>query len=200
MLLSAPMRLARTSDDATYLATEIPAKLEARASYTPITQIVSQEIAAICELFREQSAFPGHVTSVTKSRTPRGANLPHHPPQSSTGGTTTASAAIPSQGPGLLHKDQDRRPAALVEPGSREAGRTPWARRAGGTATGIRTPVSAVRGRRPSPLDDGGPSVGDCSGRFLATLGAGYDHAVHRPVVEGSPVRSRRGPATVNGR
>ena len=24
------------------------------------------------------------------------------------------------------------------------------------TATGIRTPVSAVRGRRPSPLDDGG--------------------------------------------
>src|SRR3954454_12419538 len=25
-----------------------------------------------------------------------------------------------------------------------------------GTATGIRTPVSAVRGRRPSPLDDGG--------------------------------------------
>src|SRR4051812_25377559 len=35
--------------------------------------------------------------------------------------------------------------------------RTP-ARRAGfaSTATGIRTPVSAVRGRRPSPLDDGG--------------------------------------------
>ena len=26
----------------------------------------------------------------------------------------------------------------------------------GSTATGIRTPVSAVRGRRPSPLDDGG--------------------------------------------
>src|SRR3712207_4751454 len=25
-----------------------------------------------------------------------------------------------------------------------------------GTATGIRTPVSAVRGRRPSPLDDSG--------------------------------------------
>jgi hypothetical protein len=31
-----------------------------------------------------------------------------------------------------------------------------------GTATGIRTRVSAVRGRRPSPLDDGGPAD-DCS-------------------------------------
>src|SRR5688572_25877919 len=30
------------------------------------------------------------------------------------------------------------------------------------TATGIRTRVSAVRGRRPSPLDDGGPAD-DCS-------------------------------------
>jgi hypothetical protein len=30
------------------------------------------------------------------------------------------------------------------------------------TATGIRTPVSAVRGRRPSPLDDGGASA-DCT-------------------------------------
>ncbi len=29
-----------------------------------------------------------------------------------------------------------------------------------GTATGIRTPVSAVRGRRPSPLDDGGAQPG----------------------------------------
>jgi len=29
-------------------------------------------------------------------------------------------------------------------------------RASGGTATGIRTPVSAVRGRRPSPLDDSG--------------------------------------------
>src|SRR3954463_887552 len=29
-----------------------------------------------------------------------------------------------------------------------------------GTATGIRTPVSAVRGRRPSPLDDGGSAGG----------------------------------------
>src|SRR5207249_3579549 len=28
------------------------------------------------------------------------------------------------------------------------------------TATGIRTPVSAVRGRRPSPLDDGGLETG----------------------------------------
>ena len=32
------------------------------------------------------------------------------------------------------------------------------------TATGIRTPVSAVRGRRPSPLDDGGAPTRDCSG------------------------------------
>src|SRR3954447_25233734 len=30
-------------------------------------------------------------------------------------------------------------------------------------ATGIRTPVSAVRGRRPSPLDDGGLEAGKCS-------------------------------------
>ena len=35
-------------------------------------------------------------------------------------------------------------------------------RRRRSTATGIRTPVSAVRGRRPSPLDDGG-SARDCS-------------------------------------
>ena len=31
----------------------------------------------------------------------------------------------------------------------------------GSTATGIRTPVSAVRGRRPSPLDDGGKGSTD---------------------------------------
>src|SRR5918997_8877 len=43
----------------------------------------------------------------------------------------------------------------------------------GSTATGIRTPVSAVRGRRPSPLDDGGPSVGHGSDRPDApTIGA----------------------------
>jgi hypothetical protein len=43
----------------------------------------------------------------------------------------------------------------------------PSAMRVGGdTATGIRTPVSAVRGRRPSPLDDGGSSAGDCSDRL----------------------------------
>ena len=69
------------------------------------------------------------------------------------------------------------------------------------TATGIRTPVSAVRGRRPSPLDDGGSSAGDCSGGLGDSFGGGGMLApVHRPVVEGSPVRSRRGPATVNGR
>src|SRR3954454_12669063 len=38
-----------------------------------------------------------------------------------------------------------------------------WERVRKGTATGIRTPVSAVRGRRPSPLDDGG-SGGHSSG------------------------------------
>ena len=40
------------------------------------------------------------------------------------------------------------------------------------TATGIRTRVSAVRGRYPSPLDDGGPagefSAGVAAGRGLA--------------------------------
>ena len=68
---------------------------------------------------------------------------------------------------------------------------TPLLERAGGsTATGIRTPVSAVRGRRPSPLDDGGSSAGDCSGPILARPGFwGYAPGVHRPVVEGSPVR-----------
>ena len=65
---------------------------------------------------------------------------------------------------------------------------------------GIRTPVSAVRGRRPSPLDDGGSSAGDCSEGLAIVWGRGYAWPVHRPVVEGSPVRSRRGPATVNGR
>ena len=41
-------------------------------------------------------------------------------------------------------------------------------RAAPSTATGIRTPVSAVRGRRPSPLDDGGRTVG--KGSELAAL------------------------------
>ncbi len=41
------------------------------------------------------------------------------------------------------------------------------------TATGIRTPVSAVRGRRPSPLDDGGSPVGDCSDGLAVRGGAG---------------------------
>src|SRR4051794_41923619 len=36
------------------------------------------------------------------------------------------------------------------------------------TATGIRTPVSAVRGRRPSPLDDGGKNAGQFSGALRA--------------------------------
>ena len=42
--------------------------------------------------------------------------------------------------------------------------RNPLPERARSTATGIRTPVSAVRGRRPSPLDDGGAPTRDCSG------------------------------------
>src|SRR4051795_1083441 len=41
-----------------------------------------------------------------------------------------------------------RRLRTQEKPRDREASR--------GTATGIRTPVSAVRGRRPSPLDDSG--------------------------------------------
>src|SRR4051794_4914966 len=62
----------------------------------------------------------------------------------------------------------------------------------GSPAGGFRPRVPAVRGRLPSPLDDGGSWGGDCSG--------GYAVPVHRRVVGGSPVRSRRGPATVNGR
>src|SRR3954447_16157438 len=47
------------------------------------------------------------------------------------------------------------------------------------TATGIRTPVSAVRGRRPSPLDDGGLEAGECSGGPLILL---LSEAVRRVV------------------
>jgi hypothetical protein len=69
------------------------------------------------------------------------------------------------------------------------------------TATGIRTPVSAVRGRRPSPLDDGGSWRAILATRFPAARSWGYSVGVHfRPVVQGSPVQNRRGPATVNGR
>ncbi len=43
------------------------------------------------------------------------------------------------------------------------------------TATGIRTPVSAVRGRRPSPLDDGGAPAGDSSGTIRRDLAKEVD-------------------------
>src|SRR3954466_299209 len=49
------------------------------------------------------------------------------------------------------------------------------------TATGIRTPVSAVRGRRPSPLDDGG--------RNSASLAAAHPTAV---TLEGTMSRTPR--------
>ena len=43
------------------------------------------------------------------------------------------------------------------------------------TATGIRTPVSAVRGRRPSPLDDGGPAADCTNGRRVDSAGPTLD-------------------------
>ena len=46
------------------------------------------------------------------------------------------------------------------------------------TATGIRTPVSAVRGRRPSPLDDGGLGVGDSRGSAVDLLRRGRQPAL----------------------
>ena len=51
------------------------------------------------------------------------------------------------QGP-LVHGLALRRGRLTTKPAGRRASRS--------TATGIRTPVSAVRGRRPSPLDDSG--------------------------------------------
>src|SRR3954466_15249023 len=41
------------------------------------------------------------------------------------------------------------------------------------TATGIRTPVSAVRGRRPSPLDDGGKGTFRVASALGPTSGRG---------------------------
>ena len=40
----------------------------------------------------------------------------------------------------------------------------------GSTATGIRTPVSAVRGRRPSPLDDGGRNPASLAAPLAAAV------------------------------
>jgi hypothetical protein len=48
--------------------------------------------------------------------------------------------------------DRPSRPLRRRKPASKASFRS--------TATGIRTPVSAVRGRRPSPLDDGGQRRG----------------------------------------
>ncbi|MEA2528321.1 MAG: hypothetical protein QOF73_5548, partial [Thermomicrobiales bacterium] len=49
-----------------------------------------------------------------------------------------------------------------------------------GTATGIRTPVSAVRGRRPSPLDDSGAGVPDIADSVRRT----WEHVfVHSPEI-----------------
>jgi hypothetical protein len=47
------------------------------------------------------------------------------------------------------------------------------------TATGIRTPVSAVRGRRPSPLDDGGPWRAILATRFSGSRVWRYSVRVH---------------------
>lgn len=58
------------------------------------------------------------------------------------------------------HRRSDNRPPQRRNPA---LGRGPR-----GTATGIRTPVSAVRGRRPSPLDDSGEEAG-----ILARPGGG---------------------------
>ena len=43
-----------------------------------------------------------------------------------------------------------------ASPAAQETTKAPHLQGSASTATGIRTPVSAVRGRRPSPLDDGG--------------------------------------------
>jgi hypothetical protein len=83
----------------------------------------------------------------------------------------TAQAAQPPPGGGSRAGAAPKRAArqsgtARTCPGTRRvaAGLSPLRERENpaicgafqGTATGIRTPVSAVRGRRPSPLDDGG--------------------------------------------
>src|SRR5215213_15348 len=49
--------------------------------------------------------------------------------------------------------------APVAARGSLERKNPPIWRAFASTATGIRTPVSAVRGRCPSPLDDGGASA-----------------------------------------
>ena len=68
-----------------------------------------------------------------------------------------------------------RRHPRLSPPG-RPRAKPPVTPRARGTATGIRTPVSAVRGRRPSPLDDGGAD-GDHASNGLGAIVAAPDHA-----------------------
>ena len=59
---------------------------------------------------------------------------------------------------GTLAARLRRLPPAAVHVGAapQERRNPPRGRVRGSTATGIRTPVSAVRGRRPSPLDDSG--------------------------------------------
>src|SRR5215217_9456086 len=51
------------------------------------------------------------------------------------------------------------------------------------TATGIRTPVSAVRGRCPSPLDDGGASAARIAKGFAGGLGGATTPRVGRGTV-----------------
>jgi hypothetical protein len=79
------------------------------------------------------------------------------------------------------------------EPEREDSLRALWMRVAGGegdagdlyTATGIRTPVSGLRIRRPSPLDDSGEDAG-----ILASQRAGARDVGHRKVPQGGERRA----------
>ena len=100
---------------------------------------------------------------------PRGRSLRAHPRRTPTGRTRDAPAlratTLGATEPGP-HPCAARTRERWRRRGARRARRTCPAppknaegrrsRASSSTATGIRTPVSAVRGRRPSPLDDGG--------------------------------------------
>jgi hypothetical protein len=76
-----------------------------------------------------------------------------------------------------------------------ETQKPPWIRGFRSTATGIRTRVSAVRGRRPSPLDDsGGVTFAGPEPSALPRRSAGGRHRVSHSPSSPATVRTRAAP------
>jgi hypothetical protein len=85
----------------------------------------------------------------------------------------------------------------LPVPGRNRKGRIAAAHEFAGVPKGVRTPVAAVRGRSPRPLDDG-DAVGRCKDTTTSPLGKGLDWTLDSPLAPLAPsfgVCRRRAPA-----